>query len=375
MSPILSGLRMCSSNGWSRSCGIHREASSFSLLMRARRSCCRASGDAGRNTVSSTVNCGWPSASLPSRPWTMAGASWPELSTITMREVCVAVWPTRNTTSKIEPAPISGTMTVPIMNPLVRTRVRYSRLMISRILRMSRPINENFAQRRLQKLETRDARVGSHRGFQNFLRIGAGLQLGFDSGDQPRGLPDGRVIQERIAAGEFHVQRVLAVGLLDGAQLAVEHVAALVNQADRIAQALHLLHAVRGKHDRGTLLAHIQHDFLNGGGVHGIQTGKRLVQNHQGRAVNHRGDELHFLLHAFREVHQLFVRPLGEAQAVEPFLAAAGGFSLRQAVQRGEEDDDLQDLHARVEAALLRQVTDLVARAVADQLTEHVDRA
>src|SRR5580698_9917507 len=184
--------------------------------MRARRSCCSASGDDGRNTVSSTVNCGWPSASLPSRPWTMAGASWPELSTITMREVCVAVWPTRKTTSKIEPTPISGTMTVPIMKPLVRTRVRYSRLMISRILRMSRPINEDFAQRGLQKLEARDARVRLDGGFQNFLRIGAGLELRFDAGNEPRGLADARMIQERIAAGEFHVQRVLAVGLLDG---------------------------------------------------------------------------------------------------------------------------------------------------------------
>src|SRR5271156_362189 len=189
--------------------------------MRARSSCCRVSGDAGRDTISSTANCGWPSASLPSRPWTMAGPSWPELSTITMREVCVAVWPTRNTTSNIEPTPINGTMTVPIMNPFVRRRVRYSRLMISRILRMSRPINENFAQRGLQKLEARDARVREHRGFQNFLGIGAGLQLGLNARDQPRGLADCRMTQESVAAAKFHVQRILAVGLFDGAQFAV----------------------------------------------------------------------------------------------------------------------------------------------------------
>src|SRR3984885_7014487 len=197
--------------------------------MHARRSCCRASGVAGRETISSTANCGWPSASFPSRPRATAGPSPPELSTITMREVCVVVWPTRNTTSKIEPTPISGTITVPIMNPLVRTRVRYSRLMISRILRMGGPINENFAQRRLQKLETRDACVRIHRSLQNFLRIRAGIQLGFDARDEPRGLADCRVIQESVAAAEFHVQRVLAVGLLDGAQFAVEHVAPLVN--------------------------------------------------------------------------------------------------------------------------------------------------
>src|SRR5271156_525075 len=255
--------------------------------MRARRSCCRASGDSGCNTVSSTVNWGWPSASLPSRPCAMAEPSWPELSTITMREVCVAVWPTRNTTSKMEPRPMSGTMTVPIMKPLVRTRVRYSRLMISRILRMSRPINKNLAQRGLQKLEARDARVREHGGLQDFLRIGAGLQLGFDTRDEPGDLADCRMIQESVAAGEFHVQRVLAVGLFDGAQFAVEHVAALVNQTDGIAEALDLLHAMGGEDDRGALLAHIEHDFLDGGGVHRIEAGEWLIQNHDGRAVDH----------------------------------------------------------------------------------------
>src|SRR5271156_6249939 len=343
--------------------------------MRARSSCCRVSGDAGRDTISSTANCGWPSASLPSRPWTMAGPSWPELSTITMREVCVAVWPTRNTTSNIEPTPINGTMTVPIMNPFVRRRVRYSRLMISRILRMSRPINENFAQRGLQKLEARDARVREHGGLQDFLRVSAGLQLGLDTRDEPGNLADRRVIQERIATAEFHVQRVFAVGLFDGAQLAVEHVAALVDQADGIAEALDLLHAMGGKNDCGTLLAHIEHDFLDGGGVDRIKPGERLIQDHDGRAVDHRGDELHFLLHAFGEIHQFFVRPLRESQAVEPFLGAAARFGLRQAVQRREEDDNLQDLHARIEPALLREITDLVAGAVANQFIEDVDGA
>ena len=167
------------------------------------------------------------------------------------------------------------------------------------------------------------------------FRISCGSAPGFSLASmpviEPRDLADCRVIQERVAAGEFHVQRVLAVGLLDGAQIAVEHVAALVNQADGIAEALDLLHAMGGKDDRGTLLAHVEHDFLDGGGVHGIEAGERLVQNHQGRAVNHRSDELHFLLHAFGEVHQLFVRPLGEAEAVEPFLRAARRLRLASA--------------------------------------------
>src|SRR5271168_3015950 len=275
--------------------------------MRVRRSCCRPSGESGRVTVCSTANCGWPSASLPSRPGTMAGASEPELSTITMRRLCVAVWPTKNTTSKIEPMPISGTMIVPMMKPLVRTRVTYSRLMISRILRMRGPMDEDFAQRRLQQFEPCNLSARHHRGFQDFLRVRAGLKLGLHARDEPRDLPDSSVSQETVAAREFHVQCIFAVGLLDGAQIAVQYVAPLVYQANAIAETLHLLHAMGGEHDRGTLLAHIQHDFLYRGGVHWIEAGERFVQNHQGRPVDHRGDELHLLLHAFREVHQLLV--------------------------------------------------------------------
>src|SRR5271163_3679994 len=164
-----------------------------------------------------------------------------------MRRLCVAVWPTRNTTSKTEPRPIRGTMTVPMIKPLVLTRVRYSRLMISRILRTSGPINEDFAQRGLQQLESRDVNVRKHRGFQNFLRVGAGFQFGLDAADEPGDRADSGMIQETVVAGEFDVQRVFAVGLFDGAQLAIQDVAPLVNQADAVAQALHLLHAMGGE--------------------------------------------------------------------------------------------------------------------------------
>src|SRR3984957_20973036 len=215
-----------------------------------------------------------------------------------MRRLCVAVWPTRNTTSKTEPRPMRGTIIVPIMKPLVLTRVRYSRLMMSRILRTSRPINEDFAQRGLQQLEAWNFRIRKHRSLQDFLRLGAGLQLGLDARDEPRDLVDPRMIQETVAAGEFDVQRVLAVRLLDGAQLAVEYVPALVNQADGIAEALDLLHAVGGEDDGRTLTTHFEHDLLNRGGVHRIQAGERLAGKNPGGGVNHRGGEPPLFLHA-----------------------------------------------------------------------------
>ena len=60
---------------------------------------------------------------------------------------------------------------------------------------------------------------------------------------------------------------------------------------------------------------------------------------------------------------------------VEPFPGAAVGFGFGEAVKRGEENDDLANFHARIQAALFGEVADHVARAVADGLAEDVDGA
>ena len=123
----------------------------------------------------------------------MGCARVPELSTITRRMVWVGLWFTRNIISKQKATPISGTMMVPMMKPLVFTRVKYSRLMMRRSLRTGSPIDKDFVQRGLEKLEARDGDIRLHGSFQDFLRVGAGLQLGFHTVSEARYVDDGGI--------------------------------------------------------------------------------------------------------------------------------------------------------------------------------------
>src|ERR1700693_1787425 len=182
--------------------------------------------------------------------------------------------------NKQKARPISGTRIVPMMKPLVFTRVKYSRLTMRRSLRTSGPIDKDFVQRWLEKFEANDAGVRLQSSFQNFLRVGARLQFDFYAVSQASQAYDCGVLQESVAAGEFNVQGVLAVRLLDGAKFAVEDVVAFVDQANRIAHALDLFHAVSGKDDSGTVLAHLEHDFFDGGGIYGIESGEGLVEDY-----------------------------------------------------------------------------------------------
>src|SRR5271156_4680838 len=232
----------------------------------------------------------------------MGCASVPELSTITRRMVWVGLWRTKNIISRQNATPSSGTRIVPMMKPLVFTRVRYSRLMIRRSLRTGGPIDKDFVQRGFEKLEARDGNVRLHGSLQDFPRVGAGLQFGFHTVSEARDAGDCRVGQKTVAAGELDMERVLTVRLLDGADFAVEDVAAFVDQANRIAHSLHLFHAVRGEDDSGTFRAHLEHDFFHGGGVYGIEAGEGLVENHERRLVDHGGDELDLLLHTLGEI-------------------------------------------------------------------------
>src|SRR5580658_4001536 len=127
--------------------------------------------------------------------------------------------------------PISGTISVPITKPFVFTRVTYSRLMISQSLRMGGFLDENFVERRFEQLEPDDLRSRLHGGFQYFLRVRARFQFRFHArGEAVHGSNRG-VIQKSIGTREFDVHGVLAVGLLDRAQVAIENAAAVIDQA------------------------------------------------------------------------------------------------------------------------------------------------
>src|ERR1035441_156301 len=130
--------------------------------------------------------------------------------------------------------PRSGTMTVPMMKAFVLTRVRYSRLIIRRILRMGGLLDKYFVERRLEQFEPRDASARLHGGFENFLWIGTRLQFHLDSASKAIHSGNDGEIQKAVGAGELDANRVFAVGFLDGAQVAVENVAPLVEEANGI---------------------------------------------------------------------------------------------------------------------------------------------
>src|SRR5580698_371712 len=371
----LSGLRMCNSNESVFFAGISKYASSVPALILLRRSVCTASESAGRTNVCSTTNSGLPSSSLLFSPCTTDCESPSELSTIANRRLLSVLWFTRKTIIRQNASPSSGTASVPITNPLVFTRVRYSRLTISPSLRTGGPLDEDLVQRRVHQFKLRDICAGLQRGAQDFLRIGARLQFRFRAVAKPREFFDRWRLQKCVRTGEFKLHRVFSVRLFDRPDVAVQNVLSLVDQADRVAHPLDLVHAVARKHDRRAFALHLHDDFFNRRGVHRVKPRRRLVQNHHRRLVNHRSDELHLLLHALRKIHQLLRLPLAESQFIQPLIRAPPRLRFRQPVQRREKHDDVAHFHSRIQPALFRQVSDQVSRVVAHLLVEHFDRA
>src|SRR3984957_13832294 len=161
--------------------------------------------------------------------------------------------------NSVNPMPTSGTIRVPITKPFVFTRVMYSRLMISQSLCMCGFLDEDVVERGLEQLEPADFDTGLNSGPEQLLRIGSGFQFRFHARAEAVDRGDRRMIQECVRSGKFDMSSVLAVGMLDRAQVAVQNVLAMVDQTDRVAHFLDLLHAVRGADDRRALIEHLEH--------------------------------------------------------------------------------------------------------------------
>src|SRR6516165_7997199 len=129
----------------------------------------------------------------------------------------------------------TGSATVPITKPLVRTRVTYSRLMMSQSLRIAagNSFDEDIVQGRLHELKTRDAHPALHGGLQDLLRVRSRLELRLDHGSEAVHTLDQswHVLQEVAVTRTFDPQGVLAVRSLDGPQFPLQDVLSLVDQA------------------------------------------------------------------------------------------------------------------------------------------------
>ena len=85
------------------------------------------------------------------------------------------------------------------------------------------------------------------------------------------------------------------------------------------------------------------------------------------------GDELDFLLHAFRQFLPFLVLPLGHFYAVEPRVNTPVGLLSREAFQLGEESELFADLHLLVEAAVFRQIAHALLQLRAHRPAEERD--
>ena len=98
-----------------------------------------------------------------------------------------------------------------------------------------------------------------------------------------------------------------------------------------------------------------------------IEPAERLVEDDELGIVQQRGDELHLLLHAARELVDLGEAPVRSPpvsdEALEPVVDALVGVARLHALELGEEEQHAPHLHLLVEAALFRQVADAVADA------------
>ena len=98
----------------------------------------------------------------------------------------------------------------------------------------------------------------------------------------------------------------------------VEHLSPLRDDADEVAELLGLVHVVGAEDDRAALLPRAEDGVAQHFLVDRIQPRRRLVQDQQLGPVDHRGDELHLLLHALRQRLDLRVLPLRQAHPLEP---------------------------------------------------------
>ncbi len=97
-----------------------------------------------------------------------------------------------------------------------------------------------------------------------------------------------RTGEERGVAFELDDDAVALVAGLDLAHLAGENGAAVVDEADGVAELLDLVHAMGGEEDGLALLLELDQRALKQRGIDGIETGEGLVHDDQPGIVEQR---------------------------------------------------------------------------------------
>src|SRR5579863_5940844 len=258
-----------------------------------------------------------------------------------------------------------------------RTCSRYSRAAISSILCIglaSHGLDEDFFERRLDELKAIDGGYGG--GFvEELLRVAAGFEANLGVAGEVFGVLDLGALEKAGVALELGDDTVALVARLDFADLAGQHGAALIDEADGVAEFFDLVHAMSGKEDGLALILEIDEGALEQRSVDRIEAAEGLVHDDEAGIVEQAGDELNLLLHALGELFGFLLQRVVAFETTGPFGCAPTRFGGFEAVQAAEEDELLEDLHLLVKATLFGQVADAVEAGAVEGLAEEIDAA
>ena len=113
-----------------------------------------------------------------------------------------------------------------------------------------------------------------------------------------------------------------------------------------------------GKDDGGSLFLQAQDLLADQFRIHGVEAAEGLVQDHEGRPVHHRGDELDLLGHTLGEFLHFLVPPVLDLEADEPLLQFHGGLAGAHSLELGQVHGLVSYLHLAVQATFLGKVAD-----------------
>ena len=128
------------------------------------------------------------------------------------------------------------------------------------------------------------------------------------------------------------------------------------------------------KIDRPAPVAQLGEGLAQQDQVDRVEARERLVHQQDLGVVEDRRDELDLLLVALRQLLGAARRVLGDAEAIQPAERVPARPRRLHAVQRAEVDELVEDVHPRVEPALLGQVAPRAARHLADRPAVPADR-
>ena len=201
--------------------------------------------------------------------------------------------------------------------------------------------------------------VSLHDLQHNLLRIGGGNDMQFLSLAIIVYLVDTRqTAQHRGAPFDPDADGIVSISILNRGQCSIQDLLPFVNHENEIAHSFCHAHIMRAEDHRRALRLKIDNGIPDDVGVDRVKAGEGLIQQHQSRPGDNRGDKLYLLAHPLAERFHLLVGPAGQVQTFQPLVDFTPG--MIQPFQFSEELQHLPHFHSFIETAVLRHITDQV---------------